>query len=84
MKKIKLSPITAAGTALLIVMAGFPGCAWLEAPTETASATPRKSSRNLLYQQSVEQGKSGETANETFLGDASDPNWGPLPLNIRW
>ena len=84
MKKIELSHITAAGTVLLIVMAGFPGCAWLEAPRETGAATPWKSSRDLLYQQSIAQGKSVETANEASLGGASDPNWGPLPLDIRW
>lgn len=84
MKEIKLSRCTPAMIAIFIVAVGFSGCASLEAPTDTGSATPGKFSKPVLYQQPVEEGKLVEPANQASLGGASDPNWGPLPLTIGW
>jgi hypothetical protein len=83
-KKIKLSHIGPGPIALIIAMAGFSGYASLDAPTKTGSATPGKSSQQLLYQQPVERGNLLGPANQVSLGGASDPNWGPIPLSIRW
>jgi hypothetical protein len=83
MKEIKVSSFAPAAIVLIIVMAGFSSCSSFEAPAEAGSAMSGKSSQQLLYQQSVEQSKLIQPPDAGSLGGASDPNWGPLPLNIR-
>jgi hypothetical protein len=95
MKKSELFHFTATAIALVIGITGFSSCASLPASSGTASGMREKSSQKVLYQQSGEQEKAIQPGNETVvdspqtdetasLGGASDPNWGPLPLNIRW
>jgi hypothetical protein len=94
MKNPKLSYSTVGTIALLIAMAGFSSCVYLEEPSDTASAAREKSYQLILYEESSQQGKAvhGPSAatlqqrqidQTSPLGGASNPNWGPLPLRIR-